>query len=291
MKIKFLGTGAAEGIPSTFCNCRICEYARRFKGKDVRGRFQIMINDDLLTDYPPDSFFNSIRHNIDFSKVTDILITHSHSDHFYPEDLFMRGLNSSYSMKESILTVHGSECVTNRLRELNVGFPKGSLSEIPVGKFKGYDVIGRCVEYNTLTPFSNCDISGYRVTVIPSEHVNYEPSFVYGITKNNKTVFILSDTAMLTDKEIAYFADSGLKADAIIYDCTYGEDERNEGHMNIEDNCLLRDKFISLKVADNNTKHIISHLAHSLMKTHGELCEMGNKYSFIVAYDGMEIEI
>lgn len=190
-----------------------------------------------------------------------------------------------------VLTVHGSECVTNRLRELNVGFPKGSLSEVPVGRFKGYDVIGRCVEYNTLTPFSNYDISGYRVTVVPSEHVNYEPSFVYGITKNNKTVFILSDTAMLTDKEIAYFADSGLKADAIIYDCTYGEDERNEGHMNIEDNCLLRDKFISLKVADNNTKHIISHLAHSLMKTHGELCEMGNKYSFIVAYDGMEIEI
>ena len=57
--------------------------------------------------------------------------------------------------------------------------------------------------------------------------------------------------------------------------------------MNIEDNCLLRDKLISLKVADNNTKHIISHLAHSLMKTHNELCEMGNKYSFIVAYDGM----
>ncbi len=23
MKIKFLGTGAAEGIPSTFCNCKI----------------------------------------------------------------------------------------------------------------------------------------------------------------------------------------------------------------------------------------------------------------------------
>lgn len=75
------------------------------------------------------------------------------------------------------------------------------------------------------------------------------------------------------------------------YDCTYGEDERKEGHMNIEDNCLLRDKLISLKVADNNTKHIISHLAHSLKKTHNELCEMGNKYSFIVAYDGMEIEI
>lgn len=167
-------------------------------------------------------------------------------------------------MKESILTVHGSECVTNRLRELNVGFPKGSLSEVPVGRFKGYDVIGRCVEYNTLTPFSNCDISGYRVTVIPSEHVNYEPSFVYGITKNNKTVFILSDTAMLTDKEIAYFADSGLIADAIIYDCTYGEDERNEGHMNIEDNCLLRDKFISLKVADNHNASSWYKLNHNL---------------------------
>ncbi len=29
MKIKYLGTGAAEGIPALFCRCAICNEARK----------------------------------------------------------------------------------------------------------------------------------------------------------------------------------------------------------------------------------------------------------------------
>ena len=29
MKIKFLGTGASEGIPDLFCRCAVCEKARK----------------------------------------------------------------------------------------------------------------------------------------------------------------------------------------------------------------------------------------------------------------------
>ena len=34
----FLGTGAAEGIPTPFCRCRVCENARKKGGKEVRMR-------------------------------------------------------------------------------------------------------------------------------------------------------------------------------------------------------------------------------------------------------------
>ena len=41
MKIAYLGTSAAEGIPALFCHCDVCRYARKYKGKNVRTRSQV----------------------------------------------------------------------------------------------------------------------------------------------------------------------------------------------------------------------------------------------------------
>lgn len=81
MKIQFLGTAAAEGIPAIFCNCRICENARKERGKDIRHRAAILVNEDLMVDFGPDTFSVGIERAVDFRKVKYILITHSHSDH------------------------------------------------------------------------------------------------------------------------------------------------------------------------------------------------------------------
>lgn len=32
MKIRFLGTGASEGVPALFCKCAVCENARKRRG-------------------------------------------------------------------------------------------------------------------------------------------------------------------------------------------------------------------------------------------------------------------
>ena len=85
MKITFLGTAAAEGMPALFCNCEYCKEARKRGGKNIRTRSQSLINDDLLIDFTADSYMHSIKHNIDLSKIDTLLVTHSHSDHFYPK--------------------------------------------------------------------------------------------------------------------------------------------------------------------------------------------------------------
>ena len=36
MKVCYLGTGAAEGIPALFCKCSYCEGVRVRGGKEVR---------------------------------------------------------------------------------------------------------------------------------------------------------------------------------------------------------------------------------------------------------------
>lgn len=51
MKVTFLGNGASEGIPALFCECNLCRQARQRHIYHTRS--QLMINDDLLIDFPP----------------------------------------------------------------------------------------------------------------------------------------------------------------------------------------------------------------------------------------------
>lgn len=52
MKIKYLGTAAAEGIPAIFCECANCKRSRMLGGKNIRTRSQAIIDDVLLIDFP-----------------------------------------------------------------------------------------------------------------------------------------------------------------------------------------------------------------------------------------------
>ena len=51
MKIQYLGTAAAEGIPAIFCDCKTCQKARKLGGKEIRTRSQAIIDDRLLIDF------------------------------------------------------------------------------------------------------------------------------------------------------------------------------------------------------------------------------------------------
>jgi len=50
MKLTFLGTAAATAMPLPFCNCNLCRTAKKLKGKNIRRRASIVINDDILID-------------------------------------------------------------------------------------------------------------------------------------------------------------------------------------------------------------------------------------------------
>jgi phosphoribosyl 1,2-cyclic phosphodiesterase len=82
LKIQFLGTGSAEGIPSINCNCPHCVRARKEGGKLAKRRNAILFSVpgyELLLDTPPD-----IRASLAQSKVLridGIFLTHAHYDH------------------------------------------------------------------------------------------------------------------------------------------------------------------------------------------------------------------
>lgn len=43
MKLTFLGTSAAEGVPSLYCDCETCEKTRILKGKNIRKRSSLLV--------------------------------------------------------------------------------------------------------------------------------------------------------------------------------------------------------------------------------------------------------
>lgn len=90
MRIKYLGTAAAEGIPALFCSCEICKKVRKTRGKDIRTRSSALIDDRLKLDFGPDSFLQMMRFDLDYSTLRSVLITHTHEDHLCVGDLLCR---------------------------------------------------------------------------------------------------------------------------------------------------------------------------------------------------------
>ena len=75
MKFRYLGTAAAEGWPAVFCNCDHCHRAKKAGGRNIRTRSQALINDDLLIDFPSDSYHHALHCGLDFSACRYLLVT------------------------------------------------------------------------------------------------------------------------------------------------------------------------------------------------------------------------
>ena len=90
MKIQFLGTAAAEGIPAIWCECEVCQKAKQLKGKEIRRRCSYLIDDDTIVDFGPDSYWQSIDFNIDQTILKRVIFTHPHEDHMSPLEFVYR---------------------------------------------------------------------------------------------------------------------------------------------------------------------------------------------------------
>ena len=80
MKLRFLGTGAAVGVPSFFCRCAACKDAKK-NPLLRRTRSSVVLEGGAtyLLDAPPDLSRQLVREGI--SKIDALLLTHNHFDH------------------------------------------------------------------------------------------------------------------------------------------------------------------------------------------------------------------
>lgn len=277
MQIKYLGTGAAEGIPAVFCRCKICQHARESKGHDIRTRAQALIDNNILLDFGPDTYSHSLTFNIDLSTIYDCLITHAHDDHLYVEDIRARR-RSRANLPEgtSPLKIYGGKGVKNALSPTN----------------DGYITKNKSVIFCEVIPFSPFTIGqDYTITALPAIHKSEEP-YVYIIKKNNKTFLYGHDTDIFDDEVWNYLKETGTHFDAASLDCTEGmKDISYKGHMNFERLKYMREKMRENKLINTDTIMIANHISHNGLITHKQAESMAKDIGYIVAFDGMEINL
>ena len=283
MKIEFLGTGAAEGVPALFCNCAYCRGLRARlaageKTREVRTRMQVLLDGELSVDFPPDAYAHMTAAGRDFSSIAYLLVTHSHMDHFYAHDFILRGYKYAAEMKAPTLTVYGNrevcevfaEC-TRREMKADVG---AHIRVVPVGAFE------------------EIAFGDWRAYSFPARHSSAQP-LLYLVERGGKRYLHLCDTGRIPDESMDFLKALGKRADAVACDCTFlwDESDPNARHMNLKEAAYTAERLRRAGVADGGTKFIITHFSHNSNPTAEAVARAEREYGFLAAYDGMTIEL
>lgn len=276
MLITYYGTGAGAGIPEMFCSCRVCEYARKHGGPEIRTRSQATV-DDLMIDFSVDTFGHCVYRGLDMRNYRNVLITHAHFDHYMHPELVSR------------FTDYGGGW-TFYLPSPAYQQESKWLIEATSGPQKDPPRVSPRMKESI--PFTPMQVGSARVTPLPSQHAPAVGSVIYLIEKDGKNLLWVHDSGLLLPETEEYLKKLSLHLDAVSLDCTL---KRNHcitpNHMDIL-RCDQTAKFLrDIDLADDSTIFIISHIGHLLEKTHHELEEEAAEFGFLVAYDGFSIEI
>ena len=271
MKIQFLGTAASEGIPNPFCKCEICEKTRVQKGKDVRTRSSVIIDDLMQIDFAPEFSYQVMRENIDVTKIKDLIFTHTHPDHFNVGDLYSRMINFGFNITHP-LYIYGNDVAIN-----------GCLHVLPEYSSERF-------VFNLIVPFQTVTTSsGYRITPLLANHAKWEFCYIYLIEKCGKTILYGHDSGYSPELTWQWLKDSGIQPDLAVFECTYGyrQNDRTDNHMSIETVLAAQKRMLSENIFHEQTQLITSHHSHSCGFMHDELVEIFKPYKIEVAYDGL----
>lgn len=255
IKIQFLGTCACDFSPkleNEFKNCF---------DKDARRSSSMLINDNILVDCGMHTLKSLDIAKIPYDQITDILITHTHDDHF---------------VLENIEKIAKSRHAPLRLwvRE-DAGVPEIENVEI--------------VKMKLMTKYEKC---GVKVTGTPANHdASTAPQHLL-IEIDEKKIYYACDGGWIMSEALNYLC--GANLDLFVVDTTIGDyegDYRVAEHNSIP---MIRHMLPALKtnkIISEKTKVYLSHLAPSLHKTHNETEKIAEKFGAFVAYDGLAMEV
>lgn len=273
MKIKFLGTAAAEGIPGLFCTCETCQKARKLGGRNLRFRSQALIDDALLIDFGPDTLTNSLRFHIDLATLEHCLVTHDHRDHFYSMDLYNTYPGMSQLPQNKHFRIYSNPEVIEKV-------------DLAAMHSRGY------LEGIRIEPFVPFQAGKHTVTALKARHGTDNP-YVYIISDGEKTLLYAHDTDIFREETWEYLKTSGLKFDLVTMDCTEGamEDIPYHGHMCLGRNVQFKNLLIEAGLADENTVFVSNHFSHNGKDAcYDDYAPQAEKFGLLTSFDGMEIE-
>ena len=269
MKLTYLGTAAAEGFPAVFCNCQYCNEARRLGGKNIRTRSQSLINDDLLIDLPADTYHHFLQQGIEGDRIKYLIVTHTHSDHFYPEELYLHASPFARDARVPVLNVICSDTAYK------------SLSRIP-----------KNVKITVLKAYETVEIEDYRVTALPARHMTEgDEAFIY-IIEGDRTLLYAHDTGYFYEDVFSYIEKKQIIFDMASFDCTNVDLTISDegGHMGIPNIKRVLERLSDMGAVTDATVKYINHFSHNANPIHHVLEERARSIGCYASYDGCQVD-
>lgn len=279
MKIKYLGTAAAEGIPAVFCGCDVCKKARALGDKNIRTRSQALIDDKILIDFPPDTYFHTLKYNIPLFEIKACLITHSHADHLYADELYMR---------------------CSKFAKIN----DGNNPLCIYSDKSGFDIVNEVINKKGLSdnilktrlvkPLERFDFDGYEIMPLRALHDESTTPLLYIIEKCGKSIFYANDTSGIEDGAFEYLKTLKNPLSLVSFDCTFANNPeyKHMRHMNLSKCAEEKQRLLEIGAADDKTVFVLNHFSHNGKDVlYDDFSKIAKQYGFEVSFDGMEIEV
>lgn len=288
--MQFMGTGAAEGVPTPFCRCRVCENARKKGGREIRMRSAFRLSKEVMIDFGPDIFSECVRTGTDLYDLKHILITHTHEDHLDIGNLFLKPMVSQKSPDK-----------------LHVYFNGDAYELLEALDKMGYDrsehfftnELRETFEFHQVQFFKESRIGEYTVTPIKGEHAahfeNNAAGYLIELPDRRKLLYAL-DTGYYKEETLAYLKDKTI--DILILEATFGSRERGDrpySHLDLHSAVCLCNTLYEQGTLSKASEVYLTHMNQEQDYTHEELEKICQKlqrtlpYKLTPAYDGMKI--
>lgn len=285
--MKFYGTGAAEGIPDSFCSCLVCKNARKIRGKEIRKRTMFRLNKECCIDLGADSFSQSIEYE-DFIDLRHVLVTHTHEDHF----------NYMMINVRKMATCRIKEPLHYYLTDKAYNIVDFMIKSSAIIKSETEHIIEQeIVNFHQLEFEKSLMISGMEVTALKGNHFgNMDENSANYLIKlaNGELLYYGLDTGYYLEE--TFYALRNKRLDYLISECTFGLTEKRgnmpDGHLDAFSCIKLFEQLYQQNTITDKTKIYLTHINH-YKGTHKELVEFFKHQKFanqiVVTYDGMEI--
>lgn len=268
MKIRLLGTGAADGIPAFYSDSRVSRYAREHGGKDVRTRSGALIDGTLKIDLPPDTMAQLVRDKLDAIDWSAVVFTHSHDDHFAIEEI-QYGLYPFNGRDFLGFTMYGNDAVC---RKLAARYPDWPIEAIQTHSFEPFEHLG------------------YRITPFKARHQPDEDSQNFVIEKAGRVLIYATDTGIWEQCSWDFLA--AVQADCLVIECTEGFRPTDyEGHLSLQQCVAVVERLRKLGTLKAGARVVTTHHSDRGEGLYAELTEALVPHGIEVGFDGMEIEL
>lgn len=262
LELLFLGTGAANWPAKQYP-----PLSKKLARGEWRGMSSILVNGQILIDCGPTVLDVMKRYDVNPAGITDILLTHTHSDHLH---------------EHSILAIANARDAD--LGPLKFWGHREALKKVPDSDRIEKRPVGIGQSFN---------IDGLGITGLEANHQvagSQEQCMIYLIEGATRTVLYATDGAWLLTNTWSALREKRL--DAIIWDATCGEGEGDPRIFSHNDLNMIRHMNASLltgKVLKPDAKIILTHLARKLHPPHEELEKRLLPEGLTPAYDGMSV--